>query len=139
MSKIASLKVQFRKMLKKGVAKQVQPQILSLSEGFSIQALESGYISKKILEQISLKLSRFVKKGSKVLAHVNADHPITAKPSEVRMGKGKGVIKDWVAKVRQGTIIFQVLGNKSLTNKRFLKGLCLRLPVKVNVINCRRF
>eukprot|EP00974_Lingulodinium_polyedra_P043741 4199171-Lingulodinium_polyedra.AAC.1 len=64
-------------MLKKGVAKQVQPQILSLSE------------------------------GSKVLAHVNADHPITAKPSEVRMGKGKGVIKDWVAKVRQGTIIFQ--------------------------------
>lgn len=75
---------------------------------FGIQALERGWVSNKQIEACRIAINRYFARRGKVWIRVFPDKPVTKKPAEVRMGKGKGALDRWVAVVRPGRILFEV-------------------------------
>jgi large subunit ribosomal protein L16 len=77
---------------------------------FGIKTLEPGYITDRQIEASRIAITRFVKRGGKVWIRVFPDKPVTKKPAETRMGKGKGAPDHWVAAVKPGRILFEMEG-----------------------------
>ena len=77
---------------------------------FGIKTLEPGYITDRQIEASRIAITRFVKRGGKVWIRVFPDKPVTKKPAETRMGKGKGAPDHWVAVVKPGRILFEMEG-----------------------------
>ncbi|MCB1111377.1 MAG: 50S ribosomal protein L16 [Chlamydiales bacterium] len=96
--------------------KKQKGQFRGLSKGgnfvefgdFGIQVLERGWITSQQLEACRVTINRFFKRSGKVWIRVFPDKPITQRPAETRMGKGKGAVDHWVAVVRPGKILFEV-------------------------------
>jgi ribosomal protein L16 len=84
---------------------------LELSFGeYGLKVMECGYITDRQIEASRVAMTRFVKRGGKIWLRLFPDKPITKKPAEVRMGKGKGALDHWVAVVRPGKILFEMEG-----------------------------
>jgi large subunit ribosomal protein L16 len=94
----------------------------------------SGWVTAKQLEASRVAATRHVKRGAKVYIRVFPDKPITKKPAEVRMGKGKGSPEEWVACVQQGRILFEIGGVEDELASRALQLAARKLPVKTKVI-----
>ena len=77
---------------------------------FGIKTLEPGYITDRQIEASRIAITRFVKRGGKVWIRIFPDKPVTKKPADTRMGKGKGAPDHWVAVVRPGRILFEMEG-----------------------------
>lgn len=77
---------------------------------YGLQAIDSGYITARQIEAGRVAISRHMKRGGKLWIRVFPDKPVTKKPLEVRMGKGKGAIEGYVAPVKRGRILFEVVG-----------------------------
>jgi large subunit ribosomal protein L16 len=77
---------------------------------FGLQALECGWITSRQIEAARIAMTRHIKRGGKVYIRVFPDKPITKKPAETRMGKGKGGNEGWVAVVRPGRIMYEIEG-----------------------------
>ena len=108
----------------------------TLNFGFiGLKSLKSGLITSKQLEAARQAITRKIKKkGGKLWIKVFPHIPIRKKPKEVRMGKGTGSISHWAAKVRGGSIIFEIIGvNKKLASEAFKTGKS-KLPIKTRVI-----
>jgi large subunit ribosomal protein L16 len=75
---------------------------------FGVQAIERGWITNKQIEACRVAITRFFQRRGKVWIRIFPDKPITKKPAEVRMGKGKGNVEEWVAVIRPGKILFEV-------------------------------
>lgn len=100
-----------------------------------LKALESGLISSRQIEAARQAISRKMKKKGKLWIKIYPSLPITKKPAEVRMGKGKGSVSHWVAKVRGGSVLFEICGvNKKTAIKAFKTGSA-KLPVKTLLFN----
>lgn len=124
----------YRKKFRKAL-KRITSKSPCLKFGtFGLQALESGFVSAKIIESSRQFLARYLKRGSKIWICIFPDHPVTSKPSEVRMGKGKGAVDFWAAKVRRGSILFEVTGPNSSLILKSLKSLAFKLPISVSII-----
>ncbi len=83
----------------------------SLSFGdFGLKAMECGWVTNRQLEAARIAMTRFIKRGGKVWIRVFPDKPITKKPPETRMGKGKGAPEAWVAVVKPGKMLFEMEG-----------------------------
>jgi large subunit ribosomal protein L16 len=103
-------KVKFRKQMKgrmRGVARRGS----SLNFGeFGLQAASAGWVSAKEIEAARIAMTRHVKRGGRIWIRIFPDKPITKKPAETRMGKGKGAPEGWVAVVRPGRILYEMQG-----------------------------
>ena len=77
---------------------------------YGIKTLEPGYITDRQIEASRIAITRFVKRGGKVWIRIFPDKPVTKKPAETRMGKGKGAPDHWVAVVKPGRILFEMEG-----------------------------
>ena len=77
---------------------------------FGIQALEPGWLTARQIEAARIAMTRHVKRGGKVWIRVFPDKPVTKKPAETRMGKGKGNPEEWVAVVKPGRILYEMIG-----------------------------
>ncbi len=77
---------------------------------YGLQSLELGYITSNQIEAARVAMTRYVKRGGKVWIKIFPDKPITKKPAETRMGKGKGAVEYWVAAVKPGRIMFEMAG-----------------------------
>jgi large subunit ribosomal protein L16 len=103
-------KVKFRKQMKgrmRGAARRGN----SLNFGeFGLQAASAGWVSAKEIESARIAMTRYVKRGGRIWIRVFPDKPITKKPAETRMGKGKGAPEGWVAVVRPGRILYEMQG-----------------------------
>ena len=77
---------------------------------FGLKAMETGWVTARQIEAARIALTRHVKRGGKIWIRVFPDKPITKKPAEVRMGKGKGAPEAWVAVVKRGRIMFEIEG-----------------------------
>jgi large subunit ribosomal protein L16 len=113
-------KVKFRKQMKgriRGVARRGS----SLTFGeYGLQATSSGWVNAKEIEAARIAMTRHVKRGGRIWIRVFPDKPITKKPAEVRMGKGKGAPEGWVAVVRRGRILYEMQGvTRSLAVEAF--------------------
>ncbi len=127
-------KVKYRKQ-QRGRMKGVARRGGSLSFGeFGLQAVECGAVSAKQIEAARIALTRHVKRGGKMWIRVFPDHPITKKPAEVRMGKGKGPTEAWVAVVRPGRILYEMEDVPKELAKEALRLAAHKLPVKTKFI-----
>jgi large subunit ribosomal protein L16 len=100
-----------------------------------LKALESGFISARQLESARQAIVRKIKKKGKLWIKIFPSLPITKKPAEVRMGKGKGNVSHWVAKIRGGSVLFEVCGiNRKNAIKAFKTGSA-KLPVKTQIFD----
>jgi large subunit ribosomal protein L16 len=103
-------RVKFRKMFK-GRTTGIAHRGSEVSFGhYGLQALEPGWVSNRQIEACRVAISRSVKRGGKIWIRIFPDKPITKKPAETRMGKGKGSPEQWVAVVKPGRMMFELEG-----------------------------
>ena len=87
---------------------------------YGLQALECGFMSARQIEAARIAITRRVKKGGKIWIRVFPDKPITKKPAETRMGKGKGNFEGWVAVIKPGRVIYEIEGvDKEVAREAF--------------------
>jgi len=101
---------------------------------YGIQALEPGWITNRQIEAARIAMTRKIKRGGKIWIRVFPDKPVSKKPAETRMGKGKGGPEYWVAVVRPGRIMFEMSGVDRELSMEALRIAAQKLPIKVKII-----
>ena len=101
---------------------------------YGLQALESHWITSRQIEAARVALARFVKKGGKVWVRIFPDKPVTQKPAETRMGKGKGAPEFWVAVVKPGRILFELEGLSAIEAQKAMTLAAHKLPIKTKFV-----
>ncbi len=101
---------------------------------FGLQALEPGWITARQIEAARRVIVREMKRRGKSLIKIFPDKPVTAKPAETRMGKGKGSVDHWVAVVKPGRIMFEVMGVDAAIAKTALAQAAYKLPIRTQVV-----
>ncbi len=127
-------RTKFRKM-QKGRMKGVATRGTELSFGsFGIKSLEPAWITSRQIESARIAVTRFMKREGQVWIRIFPDKPVTKKPAEVRMGKGKGAPEYWVAVVNPGRIIFEAEGVSLETAKEAMRLAAQKLPVQTKFV-----
>jgi len=102
---------------------------------YGLQATECGKISAKQIEAARIAMTRHVKRGGKIWIRIFPDKPITKKPAEVRMGKGKGATEAWVAVIRPGRILYEMDGVDYGLAAEALRLAAHKLPIRTKIIS----
>ena len=132
-------RTKFRKA-QKGRMKGISQRGNQLSNGmFGIKSLDSKFITSRQIEAARIAATRFMKREGQLWIKIFPDKPITKKPLEVRMGKGKGAPEYFVAVVKPGRIIFEVAGVSLDVAKEALRLAAQKLPVKTKFIIAKDF
>lgn len=127
-------RVKFRKR-QKGRVKGIAQRGHQIAFGsFAIKSLEPGWITSRQIEASRVAVTRAMKREGQVWIRIFPDKPITKKPAEVRMGKGKGAPEYWVATVRPGTILFESGGVSLELAKESMRLAAQKLPVKTKFV-----
>jgi large subunit ribosomal protein L16 len=101
---------------------------------YGLKALESGWITSRQIEASRVAITRHVKRGGKVWIRIFPDKPVTKKPAETRMGKGKGSPEYWVAVVRPGRVMFELEGVPEELAKEAMRLAAHKLPIKTKFV-----
>ena len=127
-------KTKYRKQ-QKGRRKGTAFRGATLAYGdYGLQATDRGWMTARELEAARIALTRHIKRGGRVWIRVFPDVPVSKKPIEVRMGKGKGTPELWVVRVKPGRILFEVDGIPVAVAKEALALAAAKLPVKTRFI-----
>lgn len=111
-----------------------------LSNGmFGIKSMDSSFLTSRQIEAARIAATRFMKREGQLWIKIFPDKPITKKPLEVRMGKGKGAVEYWAAVVKPGRIMFEVGGVPLAVAKEALRLAAQKLPVKTKFVVARDF
>src|SRR3974390_2264553 len=101
---------------------------------YGLKALECGWITDRQIEAARVAMTRSIKRGGKVWIRLFPDKPITKKPAETRMGKGKGAPEQWVAVIRPGKILFEMEGVGREIAEQAMKLAAAKLPLPTKLI-----
>jgi len=101
---------------------------------YGLQALEASWITSRQIEASRVALTRFIKKGGKLWVRIFPDKPISKKPAETRMGKGKGAPEFWVAVVKPGRILFELEGLSAAEAQKAMTLAAHKLPIKTKFV-----
>ena len=101
---------------------------------FGLKATECGWLSSRHIEAARVALIRHVKRGGKLWIRIFPDKPITKKPAETRMGKGKGAPECWVAVIRPGRILYEIEGVSEEVAKEAMRLAAHKLPIKTTFV-----
>ena len=102
---------------------------------YGLKALQDGWITARQIEAARIAITRHIKRGGKVFIRVFPDKPITKKPAEVRMGKGKGGVELWVANVLPGRVLYEMEGVKEDIAREAFRLAAHKLPLKTKIIS----
>jgi len=128
-------RTKYRKMQKgRNRGKATRGNFVSDGE-YGIQALSAGFITSNQIEAARIAMTRYIKRGGKVWIKIFPDKPITKKPAETRMGKGKGAPEYWVAVVKPGRVMFEIAGVPRETAKEAMRLAMNKLSVKTRFID----
>jgi large subunit ribosomal protein L16 len=127
-------RTKFRKM-QKGRIRGLAYRGSTVAYGsFGIKTMDEGFITSRQIEAARIAITRHMKREGQVWIRIFPDKPMTSKPAEVRMGKGKGAPSHWVAPVRPGRIMFEVDGVQLDTAKEALRLGAQKLPVRCKLV-----
>ena len=127
---LAPKRVKFRKQMK-GRTKGMAQRGNKVSFGdYGLQATEPGWVTNRQIEAARVAMTRHIKRGGKVWIRIFPDKPVTKKPAETRMGKGKGNPEYWVAVVKPGRMMFELEGVDEAVARRAFELAAAKLPVK---------
>ena len=101
---------------------------------FGLKALEPCWLTNRQIEAARIAMTRYIKRGGKIWIRVFPDKPVTKKPAETRMGKGKGSPDHWVAVVKPGRILFEIEGVSGTLAREALRLAANKLPVKAKFV-----
>ena len=131
---LAPKKVKFRKMMKGRMrGKAYRGGNITLGE-FGLKALEPGWVTSRQIEAARIAITRYVKRGGQVWTRIFPDKPITKKPAETRMGKGKGNPEYWVAVVKPGRIMFEMAGVAEPVAREAMRLAAHKLPINTKFV-----
>jgi large subunit ribosomal protein L16 len=102
---------------------------------YGLQAAEPSWVTARQIEAARVALTRHLKKGGKVWIRIFPDKPVTKKPAETRMGKGKGMPEFWVAVVKRGRVMFELQGIDAVSAKKALTMASHKLPMKTKFLS----
>lgn len=102
---------------------------------YGLQALEAGWVTSRQIEAIRRSIVRQMRRRGKYWVRIFPDKPVTAKPAETRMGKGKGSVDHWVAVVKPGRVIFEIADVPAEIALQALRSAGYKLPIKTQVIS----
>ena len=105
---------------------------------YGLKALECGWISSRQIEAARIAMTRHVKRGGKLWIRIFPDKPISKKPAEVRMGKGKGTPEAWVAVIKPGRILYEMEGVDRELAREALRLAAHKLPIKTKIVERSR-
>jgi large subunit ribosomal protein L16 len=131
---LAPKRVKYRKQMKGRMRGNAQRGNTVAFGEYGLQALDRGWISNRSIEAARIAMTRHIKRGGKVWIRIFPDKPITKKPLEVRMGKGKGNPEGWVAVVKPGRMMFELEGVESEVAMKALQLAAAKLPVRCKII-----
>lgn len=127
-------KTKYRKMQRgrmKGRSKGAQE--VAFGE-YGLQAVEPAWVTARQIEAVRVILSRHMKKTGRMFLRMFPDKPVSKKPAETRMGKGKGNVEEWVAVVKRGRVICEIAGIPEVEARAILKGATYKLPMKTKFV-----
>ena len=128
-------RTKYRKMMK-GKRRGLAWRGSSIAFGdYGLQAMDCGWLSSRQIEATRIAITRRMKRVGQVWIRVFPDKPITTKPAETRMGKGKGAPEYWVAVVKPGRILFEINGVDQELAKRALSLGAAKLPFKTRIVS----
>ena len=131
---LAPKRVTYRKQMKGRMrGKATRGNYVAFGD-YGLQALEPGWITNRTIEAARIAMTRHIKRGGKVWIRIFPDKPITKKPAETRMGKGKGNPEGWVAVVKPGRVMFEIEGISEDLARKALALASAKLPVKTRFI-----
>jgi large subunit ribosomal protein L16 len=131
---LAPKRVKFRKQMKgrmRGVATRGQTVAFG---HFGLQALEAGWVTNRQIEAARVAMTRCMKRGGKLWIRLFPDKPITKKPAETRMGKGKGNPEGWVCPVKIGRMMFEIEGITEELARKSMALASAKLPIKTRFV-----
>jgi large subunit ribosomal protein L16 len=127
-------KVKHRKVMKGRMrGKAYRGSTLSFGD-FGLQAVEGSRVTARQIEAARIAMTRHVKRGGKVWIRIFPDKPVTKKPAETRMGKGKGNPEEWVALVKPGRMMYEMEGVDEATAREALRLAAHKLPVRTRFV-----
>lgn len=127
-------KVKFRKQMRGRMTGQATRGATLAFGEFALQAVECGYINSRQIEAARIAMTRFAKRGGKMWIRIFPDKPITKKPAEVRMGKGKGPHDSWVAVIKPGRILYEMEGVPKEVAQEAFRLASHKLPIKTRFV-----
>lgn len=124
-----------RRNMHKGKMKGVAQRGHRVAMGsFGLKAMENVWLTSRQIESARIALTRYMKREGQVWIKIFPDKPVTSKPAEVRMGKGKGSLDHWVAVCHAGRIVFEIDGVSTETAKEALRLAAQKLPIKTKFV-----
>ena len=102
---------------------------------YALKAMDCGWITSRQIEAARIAMTRFIKRGGKVWIRLFPDKPITKKPAETRMGKGKGAPEEWVAVIRPGKILFEMEGVGLDIARQAMRLAAHKIPMKTKFVS----
>ncbi len=102
---------------------------------YGLKAVEAAWITNRQIEAARRAITHYVKRGGKVWIRIFPDKPITAKPAETRMGKGKGAPEGWVAVVKPGRILYEMEGISETEAKEAMRLAAMKLPIATRFVS----
>jgi len=127
-------KVKFRKQQRgRMCGKAWRGSSISFGE-YGLKAMECGWITARQIEAARIAMTRFIKRGGKVWIRLFPDKPITKKPAETRMGKGKGAPEEWVAVIRPGKVLFEMEGVTPELAREAMRLAAHKIPLKTRFV-----
>jgi len=102
---------------------------------YGLKALEAAWITNRQIEAARRAMTRYVKRGGKVWIRIFPDKPITSKPAETRMGKGKGAPEGWVAVVKPGRVLYEMEGISEAEAKEAMRLAAMKLPIATRFVS----
>ncbi|MDE2925004.1 MAG: 50S ribosomal protein L16 [Acidobacteriota bacterium] len=127
-------KIKYRKQQKgRMTGKAIRGSTMSFGE-YGLKAVQPGWITDRQIEAARIAMTRYVRRGGKIWIRVFPAKPITKKPAETRMGKGKGAPTGWVAVVRPGTILYEMEGLPHDMAKEAMRLAANKLPLRTRFV-----
>ncbi len=127
-------KVKHRKMQKGNMRGQAHRGGHIAFGEYALKAMEPGWMTSRQIESARIAITRHVKRGAKLWIRVFPDKPITKKPAETRMGKGKGAPEYWVAVVKSGRILYEMSGATEEVAREAMRLASMKLPFKTKFV-----
>ena len=127
-------KVKYNKARKIRIRRTEQRQTKVVFGEYGLKVLDGGQISSRQIEAVRRVIVRKLKRTGKVWIRIFPDVPVSAKPNEVRMGRGKGAVDKWVAVVKPGTVIYEVGSTKEIAAQNALMSAAKKLSMKCSFV-----
>ena len=128
-------RVKYRKQFRGRMKGMAKGGTELLQGEYGLQALEPGWITSRQIEAVRRAMVRHMKRRGRYWIRIFPDKPVTAKPAETRMGKGKGAVDHWVAVVKPGRIMFEIAGVSDQVAQEALNRASYKLPISTQIVS----